>query len=190
MTIISSVRRLHDCAFAILERAAEPWFLGLAARLVFASVLLVFFLNSAATKVGEGFPGMLIPAIGAYAQMLPPVAEAAGYDISKIALFPWKLIVLAGTYAEFLLPLLLLVGLFTRLASLGMISFIFVMSVVDIQLHGLDIESIGMLFDRVNNAIIADQRLLWLFPLLYLAIKGAGPLSLDGVLRRVSAPAR
>lgn len=190
MTIISSIRRLHDCAFTILERTAEPWFLGLAARLVFASVLLVFFLNSAATKVGDGFPGMFVPAIGAYAQMLPPIAEAAGYDVSKIVLFPWKLIVFAGTYAEFLLPVLLLVGLFTRMASLGMIGFIVVMSAVDIHLHGIDMESIGMLFDRANNAIIADQRLLWLFPLLYLVIKGAGPLSVDGVLRRLSGPAQ
>ena len=64
--------------------------------------------------------------------MLPSIAEAAGYDASKIAFFPWGIIVFMGTYAEFILPTLILVGLFTRLASVGMIGFIAVMTLVDV----------------------------------------------------------
>lgn len=178
---VEKIRARHDAVFAALGRATEGWFLGLAARFVFGSVLLVFFVNSAATKVGGGFPGILIPGPGAYAQILPPVAEAAGYDPANIAFF-WKPIVLAGTYAEFLLPVLVFVGLFTRLASLAMIGFICVMSAVDVFLHHLDAESVGMLFDRVSSSLVLDQRLLWLFPLVYLVLKGAGKVSLDGLI--------
>jgi putative oxidoreductase len=180
-SLVSTVRCVHDAAFGALSRLAQGWFLGLAARLVFSSVTMVFFLNSVKTKVGSGFPDILIPQVGAYAQILPPVAEAAGYNPDNIAFF-WKLVVLAGTYAEFLLPVLILVGLFTRLASVAMIGFIAVMSIVDVWFHHLDAASIGAMFDRLPTALIFDQRLLWLFPLVYLVIKGAGKISLDGLL--------
>lgn len=184
MSIVNLVKGLHDNVFGALESLAGTWFLGLAARLVFSSVLLVFFVNSAMTKLGSGFPDMFIPAVGAYAQILPTIAEAAGYDPKNIGLFPWKLIVLAGTYAEFLLPIMLLIGLFTRFTALSLIGFIVVMSVVDVQFHGLDAKSIGMMFDRVQDGIIADQRLLWIFLLVYLVIRGAGPISVDALITR------
>lgn len=185
MGIVKLVIGLHDRVFAFIEGLAGGWFLGLAARVVFSSVLMVFFLNSVATKVGSGVPDMFIPQIGAYAQILPSIAEAAGYDVSAIALFPWKIIVLAGTYAEFVLPIMLLLGVFTRLTSVSLIGFIVVMSIVDIQFHGLDVASIGAMFDRVHDSVIADQRLLWIFPLIYLAIKGGGPISLDTILAKM-----
>ncbi len=184
MTIVKIVKGLHDRVFGAMEALAGGWFLGLAARLVFSSVLLMFFVNSAMTKLGSGFPGMFIPSVGAYAQILPPIAEAAGYDPSQIALFPWKLIVLAGTYAELLLPVMLLLGIFTRISALSLIGFIVVMSFVDISFHGLDSKSIGFFFDRVQDGIIADQRLLWIFPLIYLVLKGGGPVSVDGLISR------
>ena len=78
-----------------------------------------------------------------------------------------------------------------RLTSVGFIGFIIVMSFVDIQFHGLEPESIGAMFDRIHNSIIFDQRLLWVFPLIYLAIKGGGPISVDAlILRRFSGQAR
>lgn len=185
MGIVKLIIGLHDRVFAAVEGLAGGWFLGLTARVVFSSVLMVFFLNSVATKVGSGFPDMFIPQIGAYAQILPSIAEAAGYDISAIALFPWKIIVLAGTYAEFVLPIMLLLGVFTRFTSVSLIGFIAVMSIVDIQFHGLDAESIGAMFDRVHDSVISDQRLLWIFPLIYLAVKGGGPISIDTILSKM-----
>ena len=187
--IVQLVRSSHDRFFSLLERAAGDWFLGLGARLVFSSVLLMFFLNSAATKLGSGFPGMFVPTTGAYAQILPPIAEAVSYDTSQISFVPWGLIVLLGTYAEVILPCLILVGLFTRLASLAMIGFIAVMSFVDVTFHGLDAKSIGGLFDRMPDAIISDQRLMWVFLLIYLAVRGAGAISLDAWLARRRASA-
>ena len=184
--MIQTLERLHDRLFRGLERAAGDWFMGLTARLVFSSVLLVYFLNSAATKLGDGLFGFLNLKIGAYAQIVPPIAEAAGFDAAKIAFIPWGLIVHLGTYAEFLIPLMILAGLFTRLSSLAMIGFIAVMTYVDITFHGLAPESVGQFFDRVQNSVVADQRLLWLLPLVYLVIHGGGTLSADRLLRRFS----
>jgi len=184
MTALGKLEMMYRQFFEIVDELAGDWLMGLVARLAFSSVLLAFFLNSAATKLGSGFPGLLIPAAGAYAQILPSVAEAAGYDVSKIALFPYGLIAFAGTYAEILLPLMILLGLFTRGASLAMIGFIAVMTIVDIAFHGVDATTIGMAFDRVQNSPIADQRVLWVVPLIYLALNGAGRFSVDTLLVR------
>ena len=92
----------------------------------------------------------------------------------------------AGTWAEFILPLTILIGLFARLSSLGMIVFIIVQSMTDLYGHGLagDAKFIGDWFARVPDARLMDQRLLWIFPLIVLVIKGAGALSIDRALMR------
>ena len=182
--------KLHAGVFDTLFRLTKDWFAGLAARLIFASVLLVYFANSAGTKVGSGFPGLFTVKIGGYAQILPPIAEAAGYDPEKIAFLPWGLLVYLGTLSEFLLPVLILIGLFTRLASLAMIGFIATMTYVDIVFHGADAKTIGGFFDRIPDSAISDQRLLWLFPLIYLVLYGAGRISCDGLLSRRFSRAR
>jgi len=79
---------------------------------------------------------------------------------------------------------MILLGLFTRLASLGMIGFIAVMSFVDVAFHGLKPDDVGALFDRVQDSVIADQRLLWVLPLVYLVLYGAGSVSLDRLMVR------
>lgn len=187
---IKKIEAIHAEAVETLRQVAGGWFMGLMARFVFASVLLLFFLNSAATKLGSGFPGILMAKVGAYVQILPSIAEAVSYDTSKIAFIPWGLIVHLGAYAEFLIPLMIVLGLFTRLASLAMIGFIGVMTFVDIQFHGVGADTIGGLFDRVQDSAISDQRLLWVFPLVYLVFHGAGSISCDRVLRRFSRLAR
>jgi len=182
---MSALINLYNGIFWGLQRLLEDWFLGLAARLVFASVLLFYFLNSALTKVGSGFPVSLIPSTGAYAQILPELTESVGYDVSQIAFFPYGLMVYAGTYAEFILPVLIVAGLFTRAAAVGMIGFIAVMTYVDITAHDVDAETIGAFFDRLPDATISDQRLLWAFPLLYLVLRGPGAASLDWIFGKM-----
>ncbi len=179
-SLVNALTRLHNGVFGFFERLFDGWFLGLLARVVFSSVTLLFFWNSAKTKIGTG---ILSPSTGAYAQIFPKKFEAAGYDADAMSGLDTA-IVLAGTYAEFLLPALILVGLFTRLSAVGMIGFIVVMSIVDINGHGLDAKTIGAVFDRIQDGVVADQRLLWIFPLIYLALKGAGAMSLDGVFSR------
>ena len=44
--------RLYTMVFGALERLTNGWFIGLAARFIFAAILLQFFLNSAMTKIG------------------------------------------------------------------------------------------------------------------------------------------
>ena len=90
----------------------------------------------------------------------------------------------AGMYGELLLPFMIVLGLFTRIAAVGTIIFIFVMSYVDINFHGLDAKSVGAMFDGQSGGLIMDQRLLWIFLLSTLVIRGAGPLSLDALLAK------
>lgn len=164
--------RILTLTFAQLSRL-EP-LLPLLARLVFAAVLAGYFWASALTK----FDGPFSLSVGAYAQIFPKAIEAVGYDASQLPLW-MSLIAYAGSVAEVVLPLLILVGLATRLAALGMIGFVLVQSLTDIWGHGASASTIGALFDRASDAVILDQRALWVFLLAVLVARGAGPLSLD-----------
>lgn len=166
---------LYDRVSARLAR--QDWLLPTLARLLFAGVLAVYYLNSGFTKL-DG----LAASSGAYVQILPRAFEAAGYDPSALAL--WQhLIVYAGIVAEFVLPVLIILGLLTRLAALGMIGFIVMQSLTDLYGHG-QWDALGGWFDRFADGLILDQRAFWVFVLLTLVIKGAGPLSLDRLFRK------
>ena len=161
---------------ATLDRAGDILLPPLA-RLTFAAVLFSYFWSSALTK----FDGVFTPSVGAYAQIYPRAFEALGYDASGFGLFPWLVVVLGG-WAEFVLPVLIVVGLMARLAALGMIGFIVVQSLTDIFGHLADAATIGRWFDRASDAVILDQRALWVMVLLVIVLKGAGALSLDRLL--------
>jgi putative oxidoreductase len=74
--------------------------------------------------------------------------------------------------------MLLLIGLLTRLSALAMIGFVMVQTLVDVTGHGV---KLGVLFD--NTQTLIDERTLWVFLFAIIALKGAGPLSLDRLLR-------
>ncbi len=170
---------IHSIVFGAIARLTNGWLLGLLARLVFAGVLFIYFFNSALTKF-DGGPFSIADA--AYFQIVPPIVEAAGYDASQVAFIPWGLMVLAGSYGEVILPILVVIGLWTRIAACGMIVFVFVQSYVDIAFHHVDAATIGAWFDNLSNAAILDQRALWVFLLVYLVIRGPGAISLDHLL--------
>lgn len=175
--------RLYGHLSAALERVGDA-LLPLLARFAFAATLLGYYWSSAATKLGEGPLGLFRPGTGAYAQIFPRQLEAVGYDASQLSFLHW-LVVLGGTWAEFLLPALILAGLFTRLAAAGMIGFVALQTLTDIYGHGLTgAGSIGAWFDRMPDGLILDQRLLWLVVLSVPLLKGAGALSADALLRR------
>ncbi|PCJ75403.1 MAG: hypothetical protein COA53_05720 [Rhodobacteraceae bacterium] len=174
------ILNLHDRIFTVISNILGPWFLTTAARLTFTSVTLLFFWASGKTKIGDS---IFSPAFGAYAQIFPKKFESLGYDASLMSGFD-TLVVLFGTYAEFILPAMIALGLFTRLASVGMIGFIAMMSFVDIYGHNADAKTIGAMFDRFPYGLIMDQRLMWVFLLLVLVIKGGGPISLDYILAK------
>lgn len=173
---------LYDRLAGGLFRLA-PAILPTLARAAFAAVLLIYFWTSALTKIGPGPLGLLRPGDGAYVQIFPKAFEAAGYDASQLGLFHWA-VATAGTLAELLLPLLIVVGLLTRLAALGMIGFVIVQSLTDVLGHGLGGTDLGRWFDAMSGALVLDQRLLWIFLLASLAMLGGGPLSLDRFLDR------
>lgn len=179
----------HGKIVNAVETALNGWFMGLFARFSFAAVLLVYFQNSASTKIGNGVFGFLNISDNAYFQILPAVMERYGSDVSQVPFFPYDLIVVAGTYAEILLPVLIVLGLYTRIAALGMCGFVIVQSYVDVALHGADETTVGGWFDRLSDSVILDQRLLWMFVLIYLVVKGAGTISLDHLLNRLRTEA-
>lgn len=156
---------------------AAPALTTTLARFTFAAVLMRYYLNSAFTKL-DG----LSPNPNAYIQILPRMMEKAGYDPSALSLLEHA-IVFVGTYTEILLPLAIVLGLATRGAALAMICFITVQSLVDVTGHGADAATIGRWFDRIPDAAILDQRLLWITLLTIPVMLGAGPLSLDRLIR-------
>lgn len=182
MTLLDRALALNARIDAALARIDDRW-IGLAARFLFAAVLALYYLNSAMTKI-DGLP--IFFSDSAYFQILPGVIEAYEYDAAAVPVFPWWFVIAAGTWAEFVLPALIVLGLMTRGAALGMIGFILVQSYVDLTAHGV---AGGALFDRHIDGVIWDQRSFWVFALLLLVWKGAGALSLDGLIRRrVSTP--
>lgn len=160
------------------------------ARFLFAAVLLTYFWSSALTKLGDGIFGFLHPSAGAYGQIFPRAFEAAGYDAAQMSWLQW-LIVVAGTWAEFLLPLMVVLGLLTRLASFGMIGFIAVQSLTDLYGHGglAHAATLGAWFDRMPAGVVLDQRALWVFLLLVPGLMGGGALALDRLVFRATSPA-
>ena len=152
--------------------------LPLLARLAFAAVLLAYFWTSALTKVGEGVTGIFFPAPGAYFQVFPRAAEAAGYDVSALGAYHWA-VVTAGMLAEFVLPALIVVGLMTRLAALGMVGFVIVQSLTDVVGHGVAGDDLGRWFDAASGSLILDQRTLWVMLLAVPAFLGGGAMSVD-----------
>ncbi|MEL7461165.1 MAG: DoxX family protein [Pseudomonadota bacterium] len=171
---------LYATSVGALERLA-PVVLPSLARLIFAATLLTYYLNSGWQKLGDGFSGLFQPSASAYVTIFPRAFEAVGYDASQFGLFHWA-VAFAGTWAELILPILVVIGLFTRLAAIGMIGFVIVQSWVDVVGHGLAAADIGTWFDRLPSAAILDQRAFWIFVLLYLVFRGGGPMSVDRML--------
>ncbi|WP_342078744.1 DoxX family protein [Yoonia sp. SS1-5] len=167
-----------------LNRAGDAA-LPLLARFVFAATLVMYFWHSGLTKLGDGIFGFLQPSLGAYAQIFPKAMEAAGFDTAQLTAFHWA-VVTGGTIAEFVLPLFIVIGFFTRLSALGMIGFIAIQSLTDLYGHGgiAHEGTLGAWFDRLPDGLILDQRAFWTLCLLVLVFKGAGALSVDRWLLR------
>ncbi|RMA41128.1 DoxX family protein [Rhodophyticola porphyridii] len=185
---MTALIQLHHRIFGALE-ALAPALIPTLARLIFAGTLLIYYWNSGQTKLGEGILGFYNVDFGAYTQITPRLFEAAGYDPGQLGIMAHAMVV-AGTIAEFVLPFLILIGFLTRLAALGMIGFVVAQSWVDIYGHGIGAEDIGRWFDGAPGSLILDQRAFWVFLLLVLVFRGAGPLSVDALLGRAQRAPR
>lgn len=160
----------------LTDRLARlDWLVPTLARLVFTAVLFFYFWNSAMLKIDGS---IFTPSPGAFGQIFPKSAEAVLWDVSQMSIFQ-RLVIFAGTLAEFVLPILLVLGLMTRLAALAMIGFIFVQTVVDVTGHAVPL---GGLFDSAQGLL--DQRVMWIFLMAVLLIKGGGPIAIDALFRK------
>lgn len=169
---MTALTRFRSFLFDPMDRG-DIW-LPTLARLVFLAVFAFYFFNSAFTKIDGG---IFSPSAGAFAQIFPKAAEAVLYDVTQLTGFQ-RLVILLGTLAEFVLPVLIVIGFLTRLAAFGMIGFVIVQTVVDVTGHGV---ALGSWFNNAPELI--DTRTLWVSLLLVPMIKGAGPLSIDRLLR-------
>ncbi len=151
------------------------WLVPTLARLTFLLVLFFYFWNSAMLKIDGS---IFSPSAGAFGQIFPKAAEAVVWDVTQMTFFQ-RLVILAGTIAEFALPVLIILGLLTRLAAIGMIGFVAVQTIVDVTGHGV---ALGSLFDSAQALI--DQRMMWVFLFAVLVLKGAGPVSIDAIFKR------
>ena len=104
--MITHLSNLHSSLFTKIEALTEGWFLGLTARFLFLAILFQYYINSAFTKVGTGFSGFFRIQDGAYFQIIPKVIERFDYNSSNVP-FLYDLVVVAGTYTEFILPILI-----------------------------------------------------------------------------------
>ena len=121
----------HNALFAPLDERSAL-IIPTLARVVFLAVLFFYFWNSALLKIDGS---IFSPSAGAFAQIFPKAAEAVLYDVTQLSFFQ-RVVIFAGTVAEFVLPVLLLIGLLTRFAAIGMIGFIAVQTLVDVVGHG------------------------------------------------------
>ncbi len=163
----------HNNVLGRLDSSAN-WLTPTLARLVFVAVLFVYYWNSATLKIDGS---IFSPSAGAFGQIFPKAAEAVLYDVTQMTFFQ-RVVIFLGTVAEFVLPVLLLIGLLTRVAALAMIGFVWVQTIVDVTGHGV---KLGGLFD--NAVTLLDQRVMWTFLFSVIVINGAGPISLDRLLR-------
>lgn len=130
----------------------EDWIGHDLLAVVARAALAVVFFMSGRTKVTEG--------------TLLTVSDNAYFLFAEEYKLPWvpsELAAVMATYAEHLFPLLLVLGLFTRLSALGLLGMTAV-----IQL---------LVYPGAW-----PTHLLWLAPSLYLVGRGGGALSLDRVL--------
>ena len=84
--MIHTLTTAHDRVFARVESLAASWLPQTLGRFAFAAVLLVYYWNSAALKLGDGLFGILSPSVGAYAQIFPRTMEAVSYNIDALGI--------------------------------------------------------------------------------------------------------
>jgi putative oxidoreductase len=89
-------------------------------------------------------------------------------DEYKLGLLPPKLWAIITTGAELVLPVLLFVGLFTRVPALGLL-------IMTAFIH--------FVVGYANDDYLAPYHYVWMLVFGYLFIRGGGPLSIDGFIK-------
>ena len=93
-------------------------------------------------------------------------------NIHPLPLVPGALAALFATAAEIALPILLAIGLFTRVPALGLLIMTAAIEFIAAQTP-----------QGIENGIANHQHILWMLLFGYLVIRGGGPLSADGFVK-------
>lgn len=88
----------------------------------------------------------------------------------KLGLLSPKIWAFITTGSELVLPVLLFVGLFTRVPALGLL-------IMTAFIH--------FIVGYANDDYLAPYHYVWMLAFGYLFIRGGGPLSIDGLIKRV-----
>ena len=151
--ILGRVTADHDSAGRWLTRVVEPVF-NLAARIWMGKI----FLDSGLARVANWDK--------------QPFLFETEYQLGVL---PPKLWAIVTTGAELILPVLLFIGLLTRLPALGLLAMT---------------AFIHFVVGFANDDYLAPYHYVWMLAFGYLLIRGGGPLSADGLIGRSRRAAR
>jgi uncharacterized membrane protein YphA (DoxX/SURF4 family) len=158
--------------------------LSLASRLVFAAVLLPWFLVGGASRiaglavsVGPAV-GVLPLSLGAFHAYLPGSVADLSSGLPEVA-FSLQAYVAAMVLLELALPLMIVAGWWARVAAP-----LLMLHQLAYWLGAQPWSEAGAAFDASPFEMIPDQLLLWAMLLAPIALFGAGPLSIDACLSR------
>jgi putative oxidoreductase len=147
---IGRIFAAHDAVGGWLTRAAEPLF-NVAARFWMGKI----FLDSGLARVANW-----------------DRQEFLFETEYKLGVFSPKLWAIVTTGAELVLPVMLLLGLITRLPALGLL---------------LMTAFIHFVVGYANEDYLAPYHYVWMLVFAYLVIRGGGPVSADGLIRLVAS---
>ncbi len=145
--LIVRLTRVHDAAGHWLKRAVEPVF-NLITRIWMGKI----FLDSGLARIANWDK--------------QPFLFETEYKLGVLSPKAWAIVT---TGAELVLPVLLFIGLFTRVPALGLL-------VMTAFIHFV----VGF----ANDDYLAPYHYVWMLAFGYLLIRGGGPLSADGLIRR------
>jgi putative oxidoreductase len=153
----------HEAVGRILIAGAEPAF-----NLLVRLVLAWDFFKSGLTRV-DGWK--FFTTLGVPADHWQKQIELFT-TIHPLPFVPGAAAALLATAAEIVLPILLVIGLFTRMPALGLLAMTAVIEFVAAQTP-----------QGIENGIANHQHILWMLLFGYLLIRGGGPLSIDGFVK-------
>jgi putative oxidoreductase len=161
----------------LIPRLLAPDLTVTLARLGFAAVLLPWFVIGGLSKIA-GLTLSVGPPAGVWPlslAFLPDVmAEGAAPTLGQHAF------VLSMTLSELVLPLMVVAGLGGWISAALLIVHVWIASLATGRLMAT-----GSLFDASPFDPGPDQVVLWTLVLLPVAVQGAGPISIDGLLARL-----
>lgn len=177
LPLIGSAARLHAAIFAVVERIVSHDAMAFFFRLTIAGVFWRSLLTKVQTFGLFGYTELIndFP-VQRYHVKLPvlpldlrPAVIGQFENDFALPLIPGDIAAWMATLAEFTLPILIVLGVFTRLSALGLLGMTLVIQIF------------------VFPGAWWSAHALWAALLIYLIARGGGAWSLDGLAGRLSS---